>query len=149
VTSASDDLAPYALLTPSDLIRIPARSIVTLVAYHSVLSLPPREISVSAQPAAVRVARGGVIPVSILGEPEFDVAEIDRTTLALGPGGAQPTHRSGGHSGDVNEDGISDLVSHFNVKAVSLTVGDELVCATGKTFDGRAFEGCDAIRTLP
>jgi O-glycosyl hydrolase len=149
VTSASDDLAPYALLTPSDLIRIPARSIVTLVAYHSVLSLPPREVSVSAQPAAVRVARGGVIPVAILGEPEFDVAEIDRTTLALGPGGARPTHRSGGHTGDVNEDGITDLVSHFNVKAVSLDVGDELVCAMGNTFDGRAFEGCDAIRTLP
>jgi len=149
VTSANDDLAAYSLLAPSDRIEIPARSIVTLVAYHSVLSLPPREVSVSAQPAVVRVARGGVIPVAILGEPEFDVAEIDRTTLALGPGGAQPTHRSGGHTGDVNEDGITDLVSHFNVKAVSLDVGDEMVCAMGNTFDGRAFEGCDAIRTLP
>jgi hypothetical protein len=149
VTSANDDLAAYSLLAPSDRIEIPARSIVTLVAYHSVLSLPPREVSVSAQPAAVRVARGGVIPVAILGEPEFDVAEIDRTTLELGPGGAQPTHRSGGHTGDVDEDGITDLVSHFDVKAVSLDVGDEVVCATGNTFDGRAFEGCDAIRTLP
>jgi hypothetical protein len=58
-------------------------------------------------------------------------------------------HGSGGHSGDVNEDGITDLVSHFNVREVSLAVGDELACATGNTFDGRPFEGCDAIRTLP
>jgi hypothetical protein len=149
VTSADDDLAPYALLTPSDQVEIPGWSIVTLVAYHSVRSLPPRKVSVAAQPAAVRVARAGVIPVAILGELEFDVAEIDRTTLAFGPGGAKPTHRSGGHSGDVNEDGVTDLVSHFDVKEVGLDVGDELVCATGNTFDGRAFEGCDAIRTLP
>jgi O-glycosyl hydrolase len=149
VTSASADLAPYELLTPSDQIEIPARSIVTLVGYHSQLSFPPRKVSVSAQAAAVRVARPGVIPIAILGEPEFDVGEIDLTTLACGPGGAQPAHRSGGHFGDLNEDGITDLVSHFNVREVSLDVGDEMVCATGNTSDGRAFEGCDAIRTLP
>ena len=89
------------------------------------------------------------MPVAILGEPEFDVAEIDPATLALGPGGAQPTHRSGGHSDDVNGDGIADLLSHYNVKDANLSVGDEWVCATGKTLDGRAFEGCDVIRTLP
>jgi O-glycosyl hydrolase len=149
VTSATDDLAPYKLLKPSDRIEIPAKSIVTLVAYHSVLSLPPRKVDVSAQTAAVRVTRPGVIPVAILGESEFDVGEIDLATLEFGPGGAQPAHRKGGHPGDVNEDGIIDLVSHFNVREVSLDVGDELACATGYTFDGRAFEGCDAIRTLP
>ena len=149
VTSASDDLASYALLKPADQIEIPARSIVTLVGYHSQLSVPPREVSVSAQASAVRVARSGVIPVAILGDPEFDVGEIDRATLECGPGGAQPAHRSGGHFGDVNHDGITDLVSHFNVKEVGLDAGDEMVCVAGNTFDGRAFEGCDAIRTLP
>jgi hypothetical protein len=149
VTSANDDLAAYSLLAPSDQIEIPAKSIVTLVAYHSERSLPTRKVSVSAQAAAVRVARAGVIPVAIFGEPEFDVAEIDLTTLAFGPGGAQPAHRSGGHFDDANADGIIDLISHFNVRDVSLDVGDELVCATGNTFDGLAFEGCDAIRTLP
>jgi len=119
------------------------------VAYHSVLSYPHRKVSVAAQPAAVRVARAGVIPVAILGGPEFDVAEIDPTTLAFGSGGAQPTHRSGGHTGDVNEDGITDLVSHFKMKEVCLDVGDEMVCATGNMIDGRAFAGCDAIRTRP
>jgi O-glycosyl hydrolase len=149
VTSASGDLTPYALLTASDRIEIPDWSIVTLVAYHSVLSLPTRKVSVEVQPAVVRLARAGVIPVAILGESEFDVAEIDRTTLVFGPGGATPTHRSGGHAGDVNDDGVTDLVSHFDVKEVGLDVGDELVCATGSTFDGGVFEGCDAIRTRP
>jgi O-glycosyl hydrolase len=149
VTSADDDLAAYSLLDPSGQIEIPPRSIVTLVGYHSQLSFPPRKVSVSAQVETLRVERSGVIPLAIYGEPEFDVGEIDPTTLELGPGGAQPTHRSGGHPDDVNEDGIIDLVSHFNVREASLDVGDEWVCATGVTFDGQAFEGCDAIRTLP
>jgi hypothetical protein len=58
-------------------------------------------------------------------------------------------HRSGGHFGDIDNDGITDLVSHFNVKEVGLDVGDEVLCATGNTFDGGAFKGCDEIRTLP
>ncbi|MBW2543479.1 MAG: hypothetical protein JRF15_15455, partial [Deltaproteobacteria bacterium] len=149
VTSATDDLAPYELLTPSDQIEIPAKSIVTLVAYHSVHSLPPRKVDVSARAAAVRVARPGVIPVAIFGEPEFDIAEIDRATLEFGPGGARPAHRSGGHPDDVDADGIIDLVSHFDVREAGLAVGDEWACATGQTFDGRVFEGCDEIRTLP
>jgi O-glycosyl hydrolase len=149
VTSASDDLAPYALLKPSDQVEIPARSIVTLVAYHSQRSLPPREVPISVRVAAVRVARPGVLPVAILGGPDFDVAEIDLATLECGPGGAQPAHRSGGHFDDVNDDGITDLVSHFKVMEVGLGVGDEEVCAAGYTIGGRAFEGCDAIRTLP
>jgi len=149
VTSASDDLAAYGLLAPSDRIEIPARSIVTLVGYHSQLSLPPRQVSVAAQPAAVRVMRPGVIAVAILGEPDFNVREVDLTTIRCGPGSARTVHRRGGHFGDVNEDGITDLIAHFDVIEVGLGVGDEKVCATGRTFAGRAFEGCDAIRTFP
>ncbi len=149
VTSASDDLAAYGSLMPSDRIEIPARSIVTLVGYHSQLSLPPRRVSVSAPSAAVRIARPGAIAVAILGEPDFDVREIDLPTLRCGPGGARAVHHRGGHFGDVNEDGITDLIAHFNVNEVGFGVGDEAVCATGSTVAGRAFEGCDAIRTLP
>jgi len=149
VTSANDDLAAYSLLDPTGQIEIPPRSIVTLVGYHSQLSFPPRKVAVSAQASTVRVSRPGVIPVAILGEPEFDIGEIDLTSLEFGPGGAQPVHRSGGHPGDVNEDGIIDLISHFNVREASFDVGDEWACATGITFDGQAFEGCDEIRTLP
>ena len=88
----------------------------TLVGYHSQLSLPPRNVLVTIHPGAVPVARPGVVPVSILGGPEFDVGEIDLATLELGPGGAHPTHHSGGHFVDVNGDCLIDLVAHFSAR---------------------------------
>ena len=87
--------------------------------------------------------------MAILGDPEFDVREIDLATLECGPGRARPAHRGDGHFGDVNDDGVTDLVVHFNVREVGLDAGDERICATGNLFGGRAFEGCAAIRTLP
>ena len=50
----------------------------------------------------------GVIPVAILGSPDFDVADIDVTTLAFGPGGAAPAHTQGGHFEDTSDDGLPE-----------------------------------------
>ena len=151
VTSAADDLAPYGLLTPADLIEIPARSIVTLVGYHSQRSLPPLETSVAIHAGAVPVTRPGVIPVSISSGPEFDVREIDPATLVFGPGGARPKHRASGHfgcGGVGSGGGRGDLVVHFGVQEVGLAVGDEMACVSGRTLGGRAFRGCDAIHPV-
>jgi hypothetical protein len=149
VTSADDDLAPYRLLAPSDLIEIPARSIVTLVGYHSQLSLPPLEVPIAIRAGMVPVVRRGVIPVSISSGPEFDVREIDLATLEFGPGGARPAHRAGGHFGDASKGGGGDLVVHFGAQEAGLGEADELACVRGRLSGGRTFRGCDAIRSAP
>jgi O-glycosyl hydrolase len=149
VTSSADDLSPYALLSPSDKVEIPARSIVTLIAYHSALSLPPLPATTEVGPDSVRADRPGVIPVSILGSTDVDVNEIDLATLEFGPAGASPAHRDGGHFDEVNGDAFVDLVTHYRVLEAGFAAGDEAACVRGLMTSGRAFEGCDALQVTP
>jgi hypothetical protein len=88
----------------------------------------------------------GVIPVAILGSDTFDVADIDVTTLAFGPSAAPPAHNAGGHWEDVNDDGLTDLVSHYRTQETGIASGDTEACLTGGTRNGTPFEGCNTVK---
>jgi len=97
----------------------------------------------------------GKLPVAILGSDIFDVLDVDVTTLAFGPGAAAPSHdltKPGAyedHLQDVNDDGLTDLLTHYRIQEDGIEADDAETCIKGKTLNGVLFEGCDVIRAVP
>jgi hypothetical protein len=90
-----------------------------------------------------------VVPVVLYGADDFDVTEIDASTLAFGPGEAAVTRRNGPHFDDVDADGHLDLLVHHRIASTGIGSGDVEACLRGETLDGLAFEGCDAMTPVP
>jgi hypothetical protein len=93
------------------------------------------------------------IQVAILGSAEFDVRDVDVTTLRFGPGEASPaldlTHPFTYWLSlrDVNGDGEDDLVPVFLYGDTELPLGESDACLTGEIASA-SFEACDTVRVL-
>lgn len=97
----------------------------------------------------INLMSSGLIPVAILGSASFDVNDVDVTTLAFGPAGAAPFHPQGGHLQDVNGDGYTDLLSHYETMDTGIAAGDTEACVKGELLDATPILGCDQIVTSP
>ena len=117
-------------------------------AYEAVLEVAI-DIKPGSDPNSINPSLEGDVPVAILGSDSFDVAGVDVTTLAFGPGGAAFDHSQGPHYEDLDGDGFTDLMSHFRIEKTGIEFGDMKACITGETLDGTLFRGCDAVRTVP
>ncbi len=89
----------------------------------------------------------GVIPVAILTTDTFDATTVDPTTVFFGATG---TEAASGHTAlaDVDLDGDTDLILHFNTQATGIQCGDRSASLTGKTLSGEMIQGSDSVNTV-
>jgi hypothetical protein len=108
------------------------------------------EVDLDIQPGSesnsVRLEGRVLLPVAILGSESFDVADVDVTSLMFGPAGAAPAHAVGDHLGDVDADGLVDLVSHYRIEGAGFSADDARACVIVSAPDNMPLEGCDTIR---
>jgi hypothetical protein len=112
-------------------------------------------------PNSLNVKGGGVLPVAILGTDDFDVTEVDTTTLHLEGVAALRTWFSDESTpvvdGEICEcsedsaDGYLDLTAKFDKKAIVLALGAVsngdviMLTLTGVLLDGTPIVGEDCV----
>lgn len=113
----------------------------------------------------INLKSNGVLPVAILGTPDFDPGTVDPATVTLAGAPVRltgnPYAATKGKSKafgqgtpmaslvDVNGDGRLDLLLHFETSALELESTDTVAVLKGMTFDGKFIRGQDAVRIVP
>jgi hypothetical protein len=108
-------------------------------------------VSIDVKPAGllnnVNPRSKGVIPVAIRTTETFDATTVNPITVRFGRRGteAAPVHAA---LEDVDRDGRTDLILHFDTDETGIRCGVTSASLTGRTFRGQAIQGSDAIQTV-
>jgi hypothetical protein len=105
------------------------------------------DIKPDGEPNSINLKSKGVTPVAILGSADYDVADIDVSSIAFGPSGAAPV-KAGSYE-DVDGDGLTDLVLHFKTQEIGLNDASTEAALTGTLNDGTDIQGADSVRIVP
>ena len=108
---------------------------------------PAIDIKPGSDPNSINPSSNQRISVGVFSTDTFDATQVDVTTVAFGPNGATEAHGRN-HIEDINNDGIADLVLHFETQATGIQCGDTEATLTAQTVGGAAIAGSDAINTV-
>ena len=104
-----------------------------------------------AEVGCLNIDGNGVIPVAILGAADFDVGEVDVSTLALT--GMQVRVRGNGEHQcaieHVGMDGYPDLACHFFDDPGAWAPGNSMAAVSGELRDSTPIYGEDSICVRP
>lgn len=106
--------------------------------------------AVGRPPAPINPWSKGKIPVAILSTLTFNaVTDLDTKSLTFGHTGNEPSLAFCNAAGeDMNDDGLADLVCHFNTEQAGFKPGDTTATLKGKTYTGRMVQGSVEMRTV-
>lgn len=130
------------------------------VAYSNVISPGTVDIKPQSCPNSLNVKGKGMLPVAILGTPDFDITMIDPTTISLEGASlmkwshedvATPSEADLCSCTSEGPDGFLDLTLKFNTEEVVDYIGPvsdgdvKALTLTGETFDGIQIDGIDCV----
>ncbi len=109
------------------------------------------DIKPGSYPNPINPKSNGKIPVAILSSTTFNaLTQIDKTTLTFGRTGNEKSLSHCNTNGeDVNNDGLLDLVCHFQTQQSNFLTGDTEGKLKGKTISTIPLTGKDSIRITP
>lgn len=107
----------------------------------------PIDIKPGSFPNSINPKSKGKIPVAILTTDSFDATTVDPTTVLFGRTGSEaaPVHFA---LEDVDGDGNTDMILHFETQETGIRCGDTSASLTGESFGGQTMGGSDSIRTV-
>ena len=116
----------------------------------SVVAQQPLKVTIDVKPGDEKVTiepeREGMVPILIITTPQFDAAMVDPDTIRVGPDGTEASiFRS--MLEDVDKDGDVDRMILVRVRDMRVKCGNKIIKVTGKTTQGRSFEGSDTVAT--
>ena len=99
---------------------------------------------------SINLGSKGVTPVAILSSPTFNPMMVDPHTVFLAGASVKIAGNKNllVHAEDVNEDGIDDLVCHFETAQLLLNEGDSIAVIEAQTFNGIQIRGQDSVRIV-
>lgn len=98
-------------------------------------------------PNSINPNSQGVIPVAILTTDTFDATTVDPSTVFFGATGTEAAPVQSALE-DVDSDGDTDMILHFNTQDTGIQCGATAASLTGKTQSGQAIQGSDSIETV-
>jgi concanavalin A-like lectin/glucanase superfamily protein len=104
------------------------------------------DITPGSFPNSINPKSKGTVPVAILTTNAFDATTVDPTTVRFGRTGTEAAPVQFALE-DVDGDGDTDMILHFNTQDTGIVCGDTSASLTGETFGGQAIAGSDSIKT--
>ncbi len=108
------------------------------------------DIKPGSDPNSINLGSNGVVPVAILGSPDFDAATVDPFSVELAGSQVRLKGKSGnaGSLKDVNEDGFLDLVVQVCTSGLLLVEGSSEAVLTADLNGGGTIYGVDTANIV-